>query len=61
MKAIAPDLVVDVILYSLAVVVFLPVVFVIGKPLLSRLRGGNPAPSESATHRGGLEARPEGH
>jgi putative peptide zinc metalloprotease protein len=40
MKNLAPDLMVDVILYSLAVVVFLPVLFVIGKPLLSRLRGG---------------------
>ena len=48
MKAIAPDLLVDVILYSLAVVVFAPVLFVVGKPLFMRFRGrGGAEPAEA--------------
>lgn len=43
MRAVAPDLMVDVILYSLAVVVFVPVLLVVGKPLLMRFRGPEPA------------------
>ena len=47
MKAVAPDLAVDVVMYSLAVVVFIPVLLVIGKPLLSRFRGGPAEPAEA--------------
>ncbi len=39
MKAVAPDLMVDVIMYSLAVIVFVPVLLVIVKPLFMRFRG----------------------
>ncbi len=47
MKAVAPDLLIDIILYSLAVIVFAPVLFVIGKPLFMRFRGrgGDPEPA----------------
>lgn len=48
LKSLAPDLMIDVILYSLAVVAFAPVLFVIGKPLVMRFRGGGPAePAEA--------------
>ena len=43
MKAVAPDLMVDLILYSLAVVVFVPVVLVIVKPLFMRFFRPEPA------------------
>jgi hypothetical protein len=39
LKQLAPDWIVDVVLWTLWVGVFIPVVVVVGKPMLERLRG----------------------
>jgi putative peptide zinc metalloprotease protein len=47
MKAVAPDWVVTTVLTTIAVVVFLPVLFVVAKPLRARFRGNPPEPAEA--------------